>query len=388
MWRCAKIGGLILFVSGLTTTLFAADTQNVQFTATELHEVDSDFFLQGEYYGQIDTGGGVPWHRVGIQVIAKGDGQFEGVEYSGGLPGSGWNGGDKIKLTGFRQGDAVLLRGNDHNFVIENNYALAFYPGWQPVGQIAKVMRQSPTLGLEAPWGSRILFDGSSTEHFRGGKMTYDGLLPAGTEFAHTYEDFTLHVEFLLPYMPYARGQGRSNSGVYLQSRYELQILDSFGLEGLDNECGGLYRYRAPEVNACLPPLSWQTYDIEFTSPRFDLSGKKIRSARVTAWLNGVMVHNNVEIERKTGGGAEETPELLPIKLQFHGNPVRFRNIWIVDRRESPSYAGPTLQSVAARPVGPRPLVPRYGQQPFPATAFEASGYYYRYGHNQTPWIR
>jgi hypothetical protein len=141
-----------------------------------------------------------------------------------------------------------------------------------------------------------------------------------------------MHLEFRTPYMPQARGQGRGNSGVYIQGRYEVQVLDSFGLEGADNECGGLYKQRAPLVNMAFPPLAWQTYDIDFTAPRFDAAGKKTHNARITVRHNGVVVHNDVEITAKTGGGAPEGREARPIKLQDHGNPVHYRNIWIVER--------------------------------------------------------
>jgi hypothetical protein len=137
-----------------------------------------------------------------------------------------------------------------------------------------------------------------------------------------------MHIEFRTPYMPLARGQGRGNSGVYIQERYEVQILDSFGLEGEANECGGLYKQRPPEVNMCLPPLSWQTYDIYFTSARWDQQGAKIANARLTLLHNGVPVHNDYELTGKTGSGKTETPEPRPILLQNHGNPVHFRNIW------------------------------------------------------------
>lgn len=395
-------GTIAILAAGLLPELHAQHVKKekdprAKFAAVEPYEVDSDFDLQGEYFGSLDAGrlpqpypsghchdvdrgGGQPWHRVGLQIFAKGDGQFEGYEYSGGLPGSGAYG-PKIKLFGFRQGDAVLMRSasSDHSFVLENGTALAFYPGWEPMGQIARVIRTSPTLGIPPYWGSRVLFDGSSTKHFKDGKMTYDGLLNAGTELKYTYEDYTLHVEFQLPYMPYAREQGRANSGVYLQSRYEVQILDSFGLDGVDNEAGALYKYKAPDLNMVLPPLSWQTYDIDFRSPRFDQLGNKLESARVTVRLNGVIVQNNISLERKTGGGAEETPNLLPIKLQYHGNPVRFRNIWIVDRRESPTYAGPTIQSRNNAPLGEPYRQQIFGQQPYPQSPFQTEGYNYRY---------
>ena len=156
-----------------------------------------------------------------------------------------------------------------------------------------------------------------------------EGWLKEGTELLAKFRDYTLHVEYRLPYMPHARGQGRANSGLYLQSSYEVQVLDSFGLEGAFNECGALYRYRPPDQNMCLPPLSWQTYDLTFKSPRFDHQGNKICNARITVLHNGVAVHHDFEIERKTGAGKQESPTLWPIKFQDHSNPVRFRNIWI-----------------------------------------------------------
>jgi hypothetical protein len=116
-----------------------------------------------------------------------------------------------------------------------------------------------------------------------------------------------------------------------LQSRYEVQVLDSFGLEGVFNECGSLYRQRAPDLNMAFPPLSWQTYDITFHSPTFDACGNKCRDARLTVLHNGVPVHNNVPITGKTGAGQPEGPQPLPIKFQDHGNPVHFRNIWLLE---------------------------------------------------------
>jgi len=140
-------------------------------------------------------------------------------------------------------------------------------------------------------------------------------------------------LEFRTPYMPQARGQGRGNSGVYIQQRYEVQILDSFGLDGVDNECGGLYKQTAPAVNMCLPPLAWQTYDIWFTAARFAADGKtKVANARITVLHNGVPIHANREITAKTGGGKVEGPEDFPINLQDHGNPVTYRNIWLVNQ--------------------------------------------------------
>jgi hypothetical protein len=140
-----------------------------------------------------------------------------------------------------------------------------------------------------------------------------------------------LHIEFRTPFMPAARGQGRGNSGVYIQGRYECQVLDSFGLEGEDNECGGIYSISKPAVNMCFPPLSWQTYDIDFVAARYDGQGNKTKNARVTIKHNGVVIHKDLELTHGTPGRHPEGPEPESIFLQDHGNPVVFRNIWVVN---------------------------------------------------------
>ena len=127
------------------------------------------------------------------------------------------------------------------------------------MGQLDKVHRQSPTLGQKPPAKAVVIFDGKKSKYLKGARLTDDGLLMEGVDITKLAEDFQLHLEFRLPYMPYARGQGRANSGVYLHKRYEVQILDSFGLEGAFNEAGALYREHKPLVNMCLPPLQWQT---------------------------------------------------------------------------------------------------------------------------------
>jgi hypothetical protein len=197
-------------------------------------------------------------------------------------------------------------------------------------------VRQSPTLGKQPPEGAIALFDGSSVDHWDGvgGEATMsDGLLHQGANSKHRFGGCHVHIEFRLPYAPDARGQGRGNSGLYLQGRYEVQMLDSFGLAGKNNECGGIYEIRDPSVNMCFPPLQWQTYDVDFTAAEFDESGKKTANARITVLHNGVKIHDNIDVPRSTRAAPlGEGPEPGFIHLQKHGNPVRYRNIWVVEK--------------------------------------------------------
>lgn len=144
-----------------------------------------------------------------------------------------------------------------------------------------------------------------------------------------SYRDFILHLEFKTPLMPQARGQARGNSGVYIQKRYEVQILDSYGLEPQKNDCGAIYQIKASDVNACKRPEEWQSYDILFRAARFE-DATKVADARITVYQNGILIHDDVAIPNKTGAGQTEGPEPGPILLQDHNSAVSFRNIWIV----------------------------------------------------------
>ena len=143
---------------------------------------------------------------------------------------------------------------------------------------------------------------------------------------------YQLHVEWLEPQSaPDKKGQERGNSGIYQQDRYELQVLDSYNNETYaDGACGAIYGEAPPLKNASLPPMQWQTYDITFVPAKFE-NGKKTANARITVYQNGELIQDNTEIKKgPTPGGEKEADTPGPIRLQDHGNPVEFRNIWIV----------------------------------------------------------
>jgi hypothetical protein len=133
--------------------------------------------------------------------------------------------------------------------------------------------------------------------------------------------------------MPWARGQERGNSGVYVQGRFEVQVLDSFALEAKDNECGGIYSVGPPKQLLCFPPLAWQTYDIDFQAARYDASGKKVKHARMTVKHNGVLIHDDQEVDHDTTARPNpEGPSAEGVFFQNHGCPVRYRNVWVVEK--------------------------------------------------------
>lgn len=142
------------------------------------------------------------------------------------------------------------------------------------------------------------------------------------------FGDCRLHVEFCVDDNA-KQGQKNGNSGVYVQGRYEVQILNSCGQEPADNICGAIYKSKPADFNMARPAGRWQAYDIEFRAPRWNADGTKTANARITVYHNGTRIHNDVEIPKQTGAGRPEAPGDAPLLLQDHGNRVRFRNIWI-----------------------------------------------------------
>lgn len=294
--------------------------------------VDADFALQGEYQGEVTADGKKA--KTGAQIIAQGDGKFRVVLYQGGLPGDGWDKSARQEGDGKAENGELKATVQKAGVSVKGGVLTLSDAAGAKTGDCQRVIRKSSTLGAKPPEGATVLFDGKNLDRFPGAQMTEDGLLKQGANTDKKFQSGILHLEFLLSYMPKASGQGRANSGCYLQSRFEVQILDSFGLAGKNNECGGIYSIKDPDVNMCFPPLSWQTYDIDFTSAKFDAQGKKTADARMTVKHNGVVIHQDVALPHATTAAPlAEGPDPGPIHLQDHGNPIRFRNIWFAEKK-------------------------------------------------------
>ena len=196
-----------------------------------------------------------------------------------------------------------------------------------------------------APDGAIVLFDGKSADKWTktNGKPVEWKLEDGHWEGVKGHGDivtkekfggkFKLHVEFRVPYEPDNKGQGRGNSGVYLQGRYEVQVLDSYGLKSGKNDCASIYDIFPPKVNACKAPSVWQSFDIEFAAPVFATDGKKkTEPVRMTVYHNGVKVHDDAKVEKDntTAGLGGDPSKPGPIMLQDHGHPVQFRNVWLL----------------------------------------------------------
>ncbi len=299
-------------------------------------QVDADYAIQGEYSGTLETRDGA--RKMGVQVIALGDGRFRVVKHLGGLPGDGWDQNERSVAESQLVDGAVTIQAPRHVAVIRDGQIEIADKSGRLCGHLKRVVRKGPTLGAGPPEGAVVLFDGTSVDAWdgarRGPARMSDGLLHQGVNSKQRFQNHTIHIEFRLPYQPQDRGQARGNSGIYPQGRYEVQMLDSFGLDGKDNECGGIYEIRDPDLNMCFPPLQWQTYDIDFTAAEFDDKGQKLKNARITVRHNGVLIHEDIELPRATRAAPlGEGPAPGFIHLQNHGNPLRYRNIWVVERQ-------------------------------------------------------
>jgi hypothetical protein len=337
----------LLFVVLLLPAWVTAQQRTVPLT--DQTKADADFAIQGEYVGTVMEDGKP--RRYGMQVaITANVGEFKAVVYRGGLPGDGW---DKkfdaktkrlVEATGqTRDGLTVFPSLLGGQAVIKDGNMTITSAGGDKLGELKRVLRQSPTLMAKPPAGAILLFDGSNLDHFlsKGPKaqMTEDRLLMIPARTKQSFTDFNLHVEFRIPY----RRPNSGHSGIYLQNSYHLAVSSrSFGPSTLsDMGCGGIRWVRAPDENVCFPPLSWQTFDVDYTAARFDADGKIIKKPVVTIRHNGVVIHDQVELPETPpvyrGGGTDPlSPQGGPIHFQAHADDGGFtyRNIWVLEKKQ------------------------------------------------------
>jgi hypothetical protein len=336
---------LVLSVALLATTFTACAQEYTSVAEVMATNDGTDFTVQGEY--------SVPEIQLFFQVIAKGNGNFDIVGYKGRLPGEGWDRSrarffgkgeikdGKLEITGVKMD--IPRKGEEREIIFDDDQKVkwgmsarrengkTFFAMHGKEFEAVKLERKSPTLGEKAPEGAFVVFDGTNLDNFEAGakinEKTGDLWAEAQTK-PFERRPYKMHIEFLTSFMPHSEGQARSNSGVYIDDSYECQVLDSFGLEGKDNECGGFYQASQPIVNMAFPPLTWQTYDIDFTPAKFE-DGKKVANARFTVYHNGVKIHDDIELSENTPGHKPEEDAAHGLYLQGHGNHVQYRNIWV-----------------------------------------------------------
>lgn len=313
-------------------------------TFLEPGEAGADFGIQGEYGGTIGTA-----TPMGVQVVALGGGAFKAVFLPGGLPGQGWNGVGRVEAAGTlaADGKARFSGGGFSATVAADGSTLS---GMTEKGEpftFGKINRKSPTEGALPPSGATVLYDGTDVSAWKDGSAAIDARKlfkpvgassTAGAVTKASFQDFTLHLEFRVPFQPSLRGTSRGNSGIYLQSRYEVQVLDSFGadLAAADSmvpkrECGAVFEHFAPRINMAYPPLAWQTYDIAFTAARFDAAGNRTKAANLTVLHNGEPVQDKRDMLNRTLAGDLEGADAGPLRFQAYDSPVFYRNIWMTE---------------------------------------------------------
>lgn len=297
--------------------------------------------VQGIYEGACKDAKGE--HKIEARVVAWGNGTYKVFVRQPLAEGKV----AKVELDGKTEGESIRFTARAGGAEWTASYADGAIKGTCGEGctlEMKRVVRESPTLGAKPPAGAIVLLDGKKFDELvitprrtaagqewklveGGGIVVPRGGMNSKRQFAGS---FKLHVEFRLPLMPAARDQGRANSGVYLPNGDEIQVLDSFGSTSYKGGgCGGLYAYKDPDAFdqfslASLPPLQWQTYDVEYRVTQKD--GKPTGKPRVTVLHNGIRIHDNVELERPARVGG--------LHFQDHGNPVQYRNIWVLPLEE------------------------------------------------------
>ncbi len=254
----------------------------------------------------------------------------------------------QIELTGVLEGERIRVAGeaggHDWEGAIDNKSLAINKRGYGGRFEMKRTLKHSPTEGLKPPTDALVLlaFEPGRKPTLdqwqdAGWVTTEDGILHKNPHLDAPRQDLStkrqfrnlrLHLEFRIPYEPDLREQSRGNSGVILADRYEVQVLDSYGLVSGSGDCASIYSVAPPRVNAAFPPLSWQTYDITFQAAKMDGS-KLVRAPRLTVVWNGAKVHENQITTTPTGDADRPNSETGPLRLQDHGNLVYYRNIWL-----------------------------------------------------------
>lgn len=330
--------------------------------------------LQGEYVG------GDGERRIGIQVAARKDNSFHALIFEGGLPGDGWDGARYGLLE-----SAPRTEGRVHfhsptdakvTAVLEEGALNVQRGGHKTL--LKRVERRSKTLGMQPPPGAVVLFGGAEPNVNAFEQRTdiegltvpvlYGDCLMAGAVTKRAFRDYTLHVEFMTGWEPQNIPWRRADAGIYMLSRYEVAIGDSFGFDfdlsgatspirppllnavtpsplfpvvkgtSAPRVCGSVFTYPSTVPNPCFPPLAWQTLDIDFQAPRFDGSGKKTSKAVISVKLNGHSTVEKLEVNGPTPHGFKgpEAPE-GPIWFEAFGRRVLYRNIWVLEHTKNGS---------------------------------------------------
>ncbi|MFO1044189.1 MAG: DUF1080 domain-containing protein [Planctomycetaceae bacterium] len=362
---------LCLIVSWTSESTAQTVDQAAEAATKKLFDAQSigiELKLQGEYVGKEGD------KAIAAQVVARGDKAFHVLVLEGGLPGAGWDGGryailESAPLTNGR----VEFRSptDDGASAVLDENGLTLKRG-ERKGLLKRVERKSETLGLKPPAGAIVLFGGAAPnmDAFEERKdiegmtspMMFEGNMLAGAVTKRRFKDYTMHVEFMTGWEPQNIPWRRADAGIYMLSRYEVAIGDSFGfdfdLSGatspsrpklLDEKipskfpvpkgnnaprvCGSVFTYPSTVPNSCLPPLVWQTLDIDFTAPRFDDSNKKTSKAVISVKLNGHQTVDKLEVNGPTPHGFKG-PETAdgPIWFEAFGRRVIYRNIWVVEK--------------------------------------------------------
>ena len=333
---------LLLSGSGLVCGMVESVAQESgrSFDRFDASKVDP---YMGDYEGEYLAVGRDP-RPAEAQVIAEGSDTYRVMISAQAGTDTFWA--PRIEVHGYRTSEGFRIEGEAAGLpweggIVNGELVARVKSRYGGTFTLTHQVRESPTAGLAPPANAVVLLpyqEGTApnaSEWDNESWPTYpDGSLEVGTGDTRTKKEFgdvRLHLEFCIPYEPEGRGQDRGNSGVYFQDRYEPQVLDSYGLIPRAGDCGAIYEIAVPPVNACFPPLSWQTYDITFRAPRFTAEGNQSEFPWMTVELNGVKLHERQWITHSTVGGAEGFVPKGSFRLQDHGHRVRYRNIWVVE---------------------------------------------------------